>query len=659
MNVPSEYAIIEQGRKPPKYTQSTFSNYQKTQVSKALIKAIEKISLEEVCHWTIELHCSGQIESLILNLTYLVSERINIENPLLPKWWWNRIKKYIRIKNLFGKSTMFINSRNNQEMRNLLAEMSVMLTMAEKNNSFVTSKLPKINTKYFKSFNYQNKILKKNTDHIIKFYLEEDYRAGLNIHENLVIAFQQYVNHIYSSNYENCGWWIMWIFIYDKTSKYQNLEAPIKSQKNSILSDLNDKLDWVWIFWDFLLRYINQFHSNHYHNKIHIKEQVEALYYMYMYGLTKANKSKKVVHLLNAISYIKKNVDWSIPLISNKKELYLVQITANINLLYKRINTNRDNYIGEQISKNLYQNQLESQIGIINRNEKYSQHKIKDYQNKKIDKYETQGNNNSEIKVKVSKKKLEEEERERKQHHLNKQFDLIDQLLKNKTNTRYESENDYIQQRNRKELEQLNMKTINNPYYMGYNHLSKQKVNSHTNEITKEVDHIQSNSSKTPILKSININTSDIPQIEEFNYNNQNKRRIMTQYRKVNDNKTRQTMRHSEFIKRRQEELKSDEDYISDQYSPDSYYMNNKNENENMNIHPLMDEKDEKDEKDEMDEMDEMDENIEINNINDVNSNYELVNSPDTADAYLPHMYLNDGNDYPQNITDDEDYGWE
>ena len=281
MNVPSEYAVIEPSKKPPKYTQSTFSNYQKTQVSRALIKAIEKMSLEEVCHWAIELHCSGQIESLILNLTYLVSERINISNPLLPQWWWNRMKKYIRIKSLFGKSTVLINSRNNQEMRNLLAEMSVMLTMAEKNNSFVTSKLPKINAKHFKSFNYQNKILKKNTSHVIRFYLEEDFRAGLNIHENLVVAFQQYVNHIYSGNYDNCAWWVMWIFVYDKTSKYQDLEAPIKSQKNAILPDLNDKLDWVWIFWDFLLRYINQFHSNHHHGKTHIKEQVEALYYMF------------------------------------------------------------------------------------------------------------------------------------------------------------------------------------------------------------------------------------------------------------------------------------------------------------------------------------------------------------------------------------------
>ena len=55
--------------------------------------------------------------------------------------------------------------------------------------------------------------------------------------------------------------------------------------------------------------------------------------------------------------------------------------------------------------------------------------------------------------------------------------------------------------------------------------------------------------------------------------------------------------------------------------------------------------------------MEEIDEDIEVNNIN--STCMENENENRNKDEYLPHMYLNDGNDYPQNITDDEDYGWE
>lgn len=625
MNVPSEYAVIEQSKNPPKYTQSTFSNYQKTQVSKALIKAIEKMSLEEVCHWAIELHCSGQIESLILNLSYLVSERINIANPFLPEWWWNRMKKYIRIKTLFGKSAMLINSRNNQEMRNLLAEMSVVLTMSEKNNSFVTSKLPKINAKHFKSFNYQNKILKKNTAHIIRFYLEGDYRAGLNVHENLVVAFQQYVNHLYSGNYDGCAWWVMWIFAYDKTSKYQDLEAPIKSQKNAVLSDLNDKLDWVWIFWDFLLRYIQQFHSNHHHGKTHIKEQVEALYYMYLYGLTKANKSKKVVHLLNAVSYIKKNMDWTIPLILPKKEAYLVQISANINVLYKRVNSNRDSYMGEQISKNMYQNQLDAQYGHghghssghSNNHNTHSHTPVKKGR-KKMDEYETEStgsvDGSGNVKIKVSKKKLEEEERERKQNHLDQQFDLIDQLLKTRDNG--------TRNNNRNELQEMDMQSINNPYHPGYGnshghntYISDMGVPENKSTIIK-----MKQMESRPQFKSINIRTSGI--------NNDSRE----DRDKDTDRDTLRKMRHDEFMKQRQQELDNDEDYIANQV------QQYKKQKPGLEPEP------------EYNLMEEINEDMEMN---DVNSDPEFVSD------YNNPMYLNDRNDYPQNITDDEDYSWE
>ena len=130
MDVPYQTAIISQPSNPYPNTHSkvkTISGYKKTEVLSAFEKAIKNGRAEEACTWMTELNASGM--DLWRTFYKIAFTDINIANPYLPLFLKRSHKTYITILSKLKKDKQ-IEIRNNQKMRNLLADITVTLTMS-------------------------------------------------------------------------------------------------------------------------------------------------------------------------------------------------------------------------------------------------------------------------------------------------------------------------------------------------------------------------------------------------------------------------------------------------------------------------------------------------------------------------------------------------
>jgi len=140
MNVPVNYSIIDK-RNCKEFKQITYCGYKKVDVLKEFANSLLKNNLEIACNWMVELHISGKNND-IWNIIFITFVRnINIKNPNFCSWVWLKYERYIGILKRFNKGYEY-ESRNNQEIRNLYADIITTLLYASKTDVFLT--LPKI-----------------------------------------------------------------------------------------------------------------------------------------------------------------------------------------------------------------------------------------------------------------------------------------------------------------------------------------------------------------------------------------------------------------------------------------------------------------------------------------------------------------------------------
>jgi len=319
MNVPYEFSIVDK-RKAKDFSSVTYSGYKKIDVINQLEKSLLNNDLESSCNWLIELHISGKVDSIWKTVFYILSKNININNPQLPSWLWLKYKRYLQIMNKFNKGYEY-ESRNNQEIRNLFADVITMLVYSYKSSQL--DKLPKINNKDFLQEMMVKKMMSK------ELYNIKDISDNTCSNE-LKIGLNEIVNHLKSEKHgkllDGIAYWYLWIEKIEKFKKKNGVE--FKSLEHNI-KDVDNKYhkDWRWTIWKIILEKTNYINNNKLTNEVH------ALYNMYKWKYTTTTCVKKQYLIFFACMFLKENINWYIPII-NKYE-YRVQACCNINQLYR------------------------------------------------------------------------------------------------------------------------------------------------------------------------------------------------------------------------------------------------------------------------------------------------------------------------------------
>jgi hypothetical protein len=352
--------LIKDTRHLEDFKDKSFCGFKKTDVFKTLFKSIEEGKIENSCHWTTECMISGYCIELIDKLIAHSSKMVHINNPKLPSYLWRKYLYFFKTIdniNLKKQKHLCIHFRNNQVLRNLYFDIVSVITISPKSKRY--DKYPKINEKTDFQFENIKRRLHAQTnfcpDSLFKFTDPEEIRVIIN---EIMFHFKNI-----NSGYENCCYWVSWIFQWEKKNKKMKQKFEIDERQ---IKDVRKTLwkDVVWLIWSAILVEGNT-------RDILIKKQINSLYMLFKYDLTSSKRNLRIPLLYNAIGYLTHTISFTIPIITNKK-LYL-HSQCNVNIMFKMKKAHENNDSPKPIMKkeikkksNIKEEQIDDKFSIIN-----------------------------------------------------------------------------------------------------------------------------------------------------------------------------------------------------------------------------------------------------------------------------------------------------
>lgn len=331
-NIPNEYMIYNISEKTEKdYNKNTICGYKTIDIISALEKTILLNNIEESIFWSSELIASGHFnEKIWEKLFILYSKNINISNPKLSIRILNIYLKFHKLKTKYT-SKYELEIRNDQEIRNTLADLITSLTLSTKNNYLSINKnFPKVSQKDLTTDGIKRRIIARDMN-LINNYMSNNEPIEVKI------ALNEIISHLYKNNqkkHKDIFYWIKWLIKIESKlpdKKFICNDRDIKDISN------NHKTDWTWILWEIIFTIYKTSH----HPSSDALYTLKTLYELYKINYKKSTRTNKMYIIYNAILVICltqiNQIDWNNPIISVSNYSIWIKVCANINVIYKKI----------------------------------------------------------------------------------------------------------------------------------------------------------------------------------------------------------------------------------------------------------------------------------------------------------------------------------
>jgi hypothetical protein len=308
----------------------TIGGYKRTHVLKAYQNSIINNKLEDSIRWCVELHSTGLNQQIWNSLKTIYFKYIHVNNPRFFFYLFKREKDYNRILKDYNKKHEIF-TRNNQEIRNLYAELTALSTLTKKNNIFLQKSLPTINNKSFEKYEIQKRMISKNIDNIYQY-------TTFKTTSEMKLVFNEIYNNLLLKNgtFDNCIYWYLWL------EKVENFKKDKEKDLNIIIDEY-----WTFIIWKIIFNFQNILEKN----DIIYLEKLENIYKK---NFKISNASNKKYYIFIAFYIIKNNINWNIPLYHN--EHLIIQTNANINKMYRNIISSITSELSVESKELLYKN---------------------------------------------------------------------------------------------------------------------------------------------------------------------------------------------------------------------------------------------------------------------------------------------------------------
>ena len=353
-----EQFLIQDTRHLESFKDKSFSGFKKTEVLKTLFKSIETGKVENACHWITECIVSGYTIECLDKLIIFSSKIIHINNPSLPDYLYKKyIYFYKAIDNVDLKKTkhLTIHFRNNQVIRNLFFDIVSVITSSPKTKRY--DKYPKINEETDFMFESIKRRLHAQAnfcpDTLFKFTDPEELRVVMN---EIMYHFKNI-----NSGYENCCYWIAWIFQWEKKNKKMKIkfeidERSVQGVKKQLCKDV------VWLLWTGILLEANTRDNQ-------TKHQINALYQLFKYDFTPSKRNARIPLIYHSIGYLSHSIVFNPKCIFNKKSY--IQCQCNVNPMFKMKKLHEQtNFVKpiekkKQIKQNIKSEQINDKFSIL------------------------------------------------------------------------------------------------------------------------------------------------------------------------------------------------------------------------------------------------------------------------------------------------------
>ncbi len=305
----SDAIRINDSRMIKDFKEQVFGGYKLSAASAALDKALLEDKVEPALHWGLQLLLSGTVQPLWNKLITFACKVINIYNPALPEFLYNKTQAWSHITdNARYTKDNILTLRNHPTVRLLLAEIITIIAISKKRK---LNTLPRIKKEEFIIDNFKAKLAAKDNSLVDGIFQDGD-PAEIRIAAN-EMAFQ-----LYHGNLAKTLYWLNWILEWEKinTKKYGKYECASR-----ITSDVDGKYykDVVWLIWAVVnrLRGLKLAITGGF-----VNSQIEYLWKMYCFRFAPSARARKLPLIIWSIIYMIENVDTSIPLVDKPAVLF-------------------------------------------------------------------------------------------------------------------------------------------------------------------------------------------------------------------------------------------------------------------------------------------------------------------------------------------------
>ena len=306
----SDTCKIEDTRILKDFKNQTFGGYNISKASSALDKAIIDDKIEPALHWALQLFLSGIINQLWIKLLSLASKSINIYNPKLPEFLYNKNQQWQKIVNntKYTKDNILL-LRNHPTIRLLLAELISVLVLSKKHKLHT---LPTIKKNEFIIDIFKSKLEAKDNKLVETIILDGDP-------SEIRISVNEMAYHIYNRNSAKALYWLNWMIDWEKINskkygKYECASRTINGVDGKYFKDI------VWLFWGVINKIAALKCS--YGNNSEWNKQIHYLWNLYINNFTPSTRTKKQSYMIWSILYITETIDYAVPLIDRPELLF-------------------------------------------------------------------------------------------------------------------------------------------------------------------------------------------------------------------------------------------------------------------------------------------------------------------------------------------------
>ena len=309
-------SLIQDIRKIKDFRLTSFSGYKKSEVKKALLKAINQNKYENAFHWCSELICSGcLLEIWILYIQYSC-QNIHLGNPKIFIYLNRRLEEFRNIMRS-GYSNDELQVRNNDNIRKIFVEMTTIIIMSNKKHSIQKIKIDQPD---FMITNISDKFEADHSKYISSIFRDDDPKE-------IYMACNELYYHLNITNntLKSC-YWVQWIVEFEIMCKKKKIKCLCET-RSFVKVDNKFLKDCVWLVWDIFLNIAKK-------DKLLLKI-IESLVELFMvrYSSSAANTRKLILY--SGVSFITEIIDNSIPCV--KDEVFLKKCIDNRNVFFKEI----------------------------------------------------------------------------------------------------------------------------------------------------------------------------------------------------------------------------------------------------------------------------------------------------------------------------------
>ena len=223
MNVPQRFQVCS-NRTDKQLTKITVSGNSKTLVMSTLCDKMRLQDIHQANHFAAEMVASGQADVVVNKLIVYASQEINMCNPLLPKALNSLVRKFGRIL----KTSKPTSIKNEQQTRNLISEMTSLLTLSSKR----PIKFPKIGEVDLELEYIKNRIVSRDTQYADIIMLDKDPKElSLPVNElaNHIIlqrkaSGDKYNFMMQSAAYVDPFYWLAWFLEWERKLSSRTLK---------------------------------------------------------------------------------------------------------------------------------------------------------------------------------------------------------------------------------------------------------------------------------------------------------------------------------------------------------------------------------------------------------------------------------------------------